>query len=93
MLAALAGSQFLQGQDDEARDTLIKARELAAFFDASPSYDESDIRFITRIESASAHDDMGATAMDGVRNAVSQFDDTEFTALWTSLMEQEEHHE
>ena len=86
-LAALAGSQFLSGQGDEARDTLIKAKELAAFFDASPSYDESDIRFITRIEGASAHDDMGATAMDGVRNAVSQFENEEFTALWNAVSE------
>ena len=44
LLAALAGSQFLSGQKNEARDTLIEAKELAAFFDASPSYDESDIR-------------------------------------------------
>ena len=84
-LAALAASQFLSGQKDEARDTLIKATELAAFFDASPSYDESDIRFITRIESASVHDDMGATAMDGVRNAVSQFDSDAFVALWREV--------
>ena len=86
-LAALAGSQFLSGQTDEARDTLKKAKELAAFFDAAPSYDESDIRFITRIEGASAHDDMGATAMDGVRNAVSQFENEEFTALWNAVSE------
>ena len=93
LLAALAGSQFLSGQGDEARDTLIKAKELAAFFDASPSYDESDIRFITRIEGASAHDNMGATAMDGVDFAVNQFDHKELSALWKSLTEQEEHHE
>ncbi len=93
LLAALAASQFLQGQDDEARDTLIKAKELAAFFDASPSYDESDIRFVSRIEGASAHDDMGATAMDAVRNAVSQFENEELTALWKSITEQEGLHE
>lgn len=87
-LAALAGSQFLSGQGDEARDTLIKAKELAAFFDACPSYDESDIRFITRIEGASAHDDMGATATDSVRNAVSQFDDEKFIALWREIAEE-----
>ena len=87
LLATLAGSQFLSGQDSEARGTLVKAKELAAFFDAAPSYDESDIRFITRIEGASAHDDMGATAMDGVRNAVSQFENEEFTALWNAVSE------
>ena len=86
-LAALAASQFLSGKSDEARDTLIKAKELAAFFDASPSYDESDIRFVGRIEGASAYDDLGATAMDGVRNAVSQFENEEFTALWSAVSE------
>ena len=92
-LAALAGAQLLSGQREEARGTLIKARDLAAFFDAAPSYDESDIRFISRIEGASAHDDMGATAMDGVELAVSQFENKELTALWKSLAEQEDHHE
>ncbi len=93
LLAALAGSQFLSGQCSEARDTLLRAKELAAFFDASPSYDESDIRFVSRIEGASAHDDLGATAMDGVDLAVSQFDNEELTALWKSLAGQEKHHE
>ena len=93
LLVVLAGSQHLSGQGDEARDTLIKAIELATFFDASPSYDESDIRFINRIEGASAYDDLGATAMDGVRNVVSQFQNEAFTALWNSLSAQEEHHE
>ena len=93
LLAVLAGSQLLSGQGDEARDTLIKARELAAFFDASPSYDESDIRFVSRIEDASAHDDLGATAMDGVRNVVGQFENEAFTALWESVTGQEGLHE
>ena len=88
LLVVLAGSQFLSGQGDEARDTLIKAKELAAFFDASPSYDESDIRFINRIEGASAYDDLGATAMDGVRNVVSQFQNEEFSALWSAVIEE-----
>ena len=88
LLAALAGSQFLSGEGDEARDTLIKARELAAFFDASPSYDESDVRFITRIEGASAHDDMGATAMDAVEHAVKQFDNEAFDAIWREIAEE-----
>ena len=93
LLAALAGSLFLSGQGDEARDTLIKARELAAFFDASPSYDESDIRFVGRVEGASAHDDMGATATEAVGHTVAQFENEELTALWRSVMEQEGLHE
>ena len=88
LLAVLAGSQLLSGQADEARDTLIRAKALAAFFDAAPSYDESDIRFVSRIEGASAHDDLGATAMDGVRNAVGQFENEAFSTLWRAVSEE-----
>ena len=93
LLAALAGSQFLSGQSEEARETLIRAKELAAFFDASPSYDESDIRFVGRIEGASAHDELGATAADGVSHAVSRFENEAFTALWKSVAAQEVQYE
>ena len=89
LLTGLAASQFTSGLHDEARDTLVKAKELAAFFDASPSYDESDIRFINRIEGASAHDDLGPTAMEAVGHAVGQFENEEFSALWRSLSKQE----
>ena len=89
-IATLAGSQFLSGKTAEARDSLKRAKKLAEFFDSSPSYDESDIRFISRIEGASAHDDIGATAMDAVNNAVKEAENDEFTALWTSVNEEEE---
>ena len=88
LLASLAGSQLISGQEEAARASLRRAKELAAFFDAAPSYDESDIRFITRIEGASAHDDMGATAMDGVELAVSQFENEDFTGLWSAVTEE-----
>ena len=93
MLVALAWPQFISGQEEAARRSLNSAKELAAFFDASPSYDESDIRFINRIEGASAHDDMGATAMEAIHHAVSEFDSEAFSALWRSLTEQENHRE
>ena len=86
-LAAEAGARFLAGRPDEARDTLKSAKKLAAFFDSSPSYDESDIRFIDRIEGASAYDDIGATAADAVEGAVKAFENVEFTVLWKSVKE------
>ena len=55
--------------------------------------DESDIRFVGRVEGASAHDDMGATATEAVGHTVAQFENEELTALWRSVMEQEAHHE
>ena len=89
-LAAKAQVQFESGDADAARESLVKAKELAAFFDACPSYDESDIRFISRIEGASAHDDLGATAMDAVRSVVDEYEKEAFTALWNSIKDGEE---
>ena len=89
-LAAAAQVQFESGREDAARDSLIRARDLAVFFDAAPSYDESDIRFISRIEGASAHDDLGATAMDGIQSVVNEYEKEGFTALWESVKKKEE---
>lgn len=90
LLASLAGSQLMSGQEEAARASLQEAKRLAVFFDAAPSYDESDIRFISRIEGASAHDDIGATAMDAVGNAVKQFENEALAALWSRITQQEE---
>ena len=88
-LAAKAQVEFESGDADAARESLIKAREYAEFFDASPSYDESDIRFIDRIEGASVHDDIGVTAMDAVQSVVDEYEKEAFTALWNSIKEGE----
>ena len=85
LLAALAQVQFETGRTDAARGSLEKAKQLAEFFDAAPSYDESDVRFIDRIEGASAHDDIGATAMIAVENVVIKYEDEAFTELWEQV--------
>lgn len=90
LLAAAALTQLLQGREDDARESLKKAKKLAEFFDASPSYDESDIRFIERIEGASVHDDIGATAMDVVANIVKQGENEELNALWKSIIQSDQ---
>ncbi len=91
-LAALAGTEYMAGQGDRARASLKRARDLAIFFDAAPSYDESDIRFIDRIEGASVHDDIGATAMDTIQNVVNECENEAFRALWKQVKDQEETH-
>lgn len=88
-LAALAYAQFMAGREEAARGSLRKAKVLAAFFDASPSYDETDIRFISRIEGASAHDDIGATAADAVENVVNESESEAFAVLWKEVKEKE----
>lgn len=86
-LAAAAQVQFESGRADAARESLKRAKALAAFFDAAPSYDESDIRFMSRIEGASAHDDMGATAADAIQSVVDRYENEAFTALWKDICE------
>lgn len=90
-LAVEACAQFLLGQKEAALGSLREAKQLAEAFDAAPSYDESDLRYITRIEGASAHDDMGATAMEVVQNVVTEFEQQlgskEFTELWDAVGE------
>ena len=84
-LASLAGVQFMSGRPDEARASLERAKGLSGFFDSSPSYNEDDIRFISRIDGASAHDDIGATAFDAINNVVKECENEEFTSLWISV--------
>ena len=88
-LATLAYAQLRLERKAEARSSLEQAAELAARFDAAPSYDERDVRFLTRVEGASAHDDIGATAMDAIRNAIAETESAELTALWESISAQE----
>lgn len=83
--AAAAGTHMMSGNGDEAREKLEKAKELAKLFDSAPSYDESDVRFIERIEGASVHDDIGPTAMEAVDTTVSEFENDELNALWGSI--------
>ncbi len=89
-LAAKAQVQFEAGDASAARESLVRARDLAVFFDAAPSYDESDIRFIDRIEGASVHDDIGATAMDAIQSVVDEYEKEAFTALWNRIKNKEE---
>ena len=80
--------QFESGREDAARESLPKAKELAALFDAAPSYDVNDIRFIRQVEGAGVHDGMGATATEAIARAVGEYDHEAFTALWKSVSEQ-----
>ena len=90
MYAAVAGSQFLSGRTQEARASLEQAQNLAAVFDAAPSYDVNDIRFISGVENAGAYDDIGATAAQVIENVVKGFENDPFTALWESVKAQKE---
>ncbi len=90
-LATLAFAQWKTGQKDAARESLERAKTLAAFFDASPSYDESNIRFVTGKVGAIGHDSLGITATEGLENSIAEFEDKGFTELWKNLKENNSH--
>jgi transcriptional regulator with XRE-family HTH domain len=90
LLPALAHAQLQLGMTDAARGSLMRAKALAEAFDRAPSYDESDIRFITRIEGSSVYDDIGATAMETIGNALIDINDEKLTELWKSVSESDE---
>ena len=89
MLTARAGAQLLAGKDEDARTSMLSAKALAAFFDASPSYEATDIRFVERIRDVSAYDDIGATAAQAVENVAKGSGIEELAALWETVSAEE----
>ena len=68
---------------------LLRAGELAKQFDAAPGYHLRTVRFTAPAERASAYDDNGAMAEEGIRNILRAFDDAALNALWKDLNDHE----
>ena len=85
LLVCLAASEFRLGDAEAARGTLRQAEEMAAQFDAAPSYRLRTVRFAAPTEHASAYDDLGATAAETVRNTLRALDDPALCALWEEV--------
>lgn len=66
----------------EAKESLSLAKYKAEEFDRAPSYDASNVRFISCEKPATAFDDMGETAMMGIDNVVAEFDNLKLSELW-----------
>lgn len=77
----------LDRKEEAARD-LRKARELAARFDEAPNYDAASIRFVACREPATAYDDLGDTAMQGLVNVIAQSGKEELLELWREIGEE-----
>ncbi len=85
----LAYSYGKTGDSAAAYQALRNARELAWQFDAAPNYEANAVRFVAHGEDASIHDDLGATAEDGIRKTIASFADETLSALWKELCEHE----
>lgn len=83
--ACLACAQLKNGDRKGAKRSLLSAGGLAEEFDRMPNYDANRIRFVTCRELASAHDNLGATALDGVEKAIASIKDEELAVLWEEV--------
>ena len=86
--AVLAMMQFQLEKVEEAKTCLRQAKAVAEVFDASPSYDARNIRFISQTESASAADDLGATAMESIDRIVSESKNKQWTSVWKDIRDE-----
>lgn len=82
LYACLAYSELMAGNAVGAEKALLQAKLTAERFDANPNYSAAAIRFVSCDESASAYDDIGATAAEGVRNTVCSLESAELTKIW-----------
>lgn len=82
---ALAAFAYLQmGDPGSAKEALARTRKIALSFDAAPSYAANRIRFVS-IENATAYDDYGATALEGLEQLVKEQTSPAFSVLWEEV--------
>lgn len=75
--AMYAGCAFMAqqlGEEDKVSVYLRRAKAAAEIFDAAPNYDAGNMRFYHG-RSATAHDDFGSTAMDGILQTLLQLEE------------------
>jgi len=88
--AIYAGCAILSvklAEEEQARIYLRRAMDTATVFDADPSYDAGKTRFYHG-RSATAHDDFGSTAMEGILLTLQQQEEpvrSRVLALWEQV--------
>lgn len=82
----LASTQQKLSRQEEARASLLKAKELAGAFDSSPNYHVDNLKFIKGKESSSCYDDLGTTAFEGIRSTLAALEDESLQELWETLL-------
>lgn len=88
-LSLLAHTQLALHKPDAAKQTLLRAKELALCFDAAPDYATNAMRFMHCEELSSTHDDLGATAVSGIEKTISSLEDQTLTNLWKEILKNE----
>lgn len=73
------------GREAEARETLERAADYAARFDAAPNYDARSFRFVSGTENYHLHYLLGRTAKDGITNVTGMIGNEKLAALWAEI--------
>ena len=89
LYVALAGELLSEKIPAAARQALITAQTLAAGFDRAPDYRPSALKFVTDHRPAGVYDDLGTTALEGVRRMIADMNQPELTAWWKEIQEHE----
>ena len=85
----LSYAEWKKGCPADAETALLRARELAARFDACPNYDARSFRFIGGAERYSIHCLLGRTAREDIGYLLSLIGEDALTALWKEVSERE----
>lgn len=89
LLVCLAAAHLELGHLPEAQEALRKAKTVAEGFDRSPVYDADSIRFVSINEPRTVYDDIGESAIEGVRITVRSMDNSALSALWEEVDHEE----
>lgn len=84
MYTCLAYTELMLNNKDAAIAALKSAKIAATAFDENPNYKTDSIKFVSSFE-ASAHDDLGATATEGINNLIRSFENEELSSMWESM--------
>lgn len=76
-------------QPEAAKDCLRTARRIALRFDAEPNYDATNMRFVELGKPATAHDDLGETAMLAVDSLMKEQETEGLLELWEEVKREE----
>ena len=89
LLALLSLACLETGREADAREALIRAKNLTTRFDAAPSYDARSFRFVSGTENYSLHYLFGCTAKDSLAYVIGLLADEKLTALWKEIIDNE----
>lgn len=85
LLVCLAYARLRLGETSAARGALRQARDMAAIYDAAPDAHGNALRFVSDDVQQSVYDDLGESAMQGVRKTIDTMQSGTLCDLWKEL--------